>query len=92
MLVLNLRPIIAPHPDYLLATLGCDLDETGLAVVDRAGRTSVTGVWGAGNAIDPRAQLITAAGAGSPAPIDINNDLVQDDISRAVAVESTAAR
>lgn len=75
------RPIIAPHPDYLLAELGCELDETGFAVVDRAGRTSVPGVWGAGNAVDPRAQVITAAGAGSAAAIDINNDLVHEDIA-----------
>lgn len=83
------RPVIAPDPDYLLATLGCDLDETGFAVVDRAGRTSVPGVWGAGNAIDPRAQVITAAGAGSAAAIDINNDLVQEDIALAIASKST---
>ena len=82
------RPVIAPHPDYLLAKLGCELDETGFAVVDRAGRTSVPGVWGAGNAVDPRAQVITAAGAGSAAAIDINNDLVQEDIGRATTSES----
>ena len=82
------RPIIAPHPDYLLADLGCELDDTGFAAVDRAGRTSVPGVWGAGNAVDPRAQVITAAGAGSAAAIDINNDLVQEDIGLAVAGES----
>ena len=81
------RPLITPRPDYLLATLGCDLDDTGFAVADRSGRTSVPGVWGAGNAIDPRAQVITAAGAGSAAAIDINNDLVQDDIALALAAE-----
>jgi thioredoxin reductase len=75
------RPAITPHPDDLLATLGCDLDETGFAIVDAAGRTSVPGVWGAGNAVDPRAQVITAAGAGSAAAIAINADLVQDDIT-----------
>lgn len=57
------------------------LDETGFAVVDHAGRTSVPGVWGAGNAVDPRAQVITAAGAGSAAAIDINNDLVHEDVA-----------
>lgn len=81
------RPIIAPHPGYLLADLGCELDENGFAVVDRVGRTSVAGVWGAGNAVDPRAQVITAAGAGSAAAIDINNELVQDDIALALAGE-----
>ena len=78
------RPIITPHPDYLLASLGCVLDEAGFAVVDPTGRTSTPGVWGAGNAVDPRAQVITAAGAGSAAAIAINADLVQDDIALAV--------
>lgn len=36
-----------------------------------------------------RAQVITAAGAGSAAAIDINNDLVLDDITLAVASESS---
>jgi thioredoxin reductase len=78
------RPINTPHPDDLLAALGCELDEAGFAVVDRTGRTSIPGVWGAGNAVDPRAQVITAAGAGSAAAIAINADLVQDDITLAV--------
>jgi thioredoxin reductase len=78
------RPNIRPHPDDLLASLGCDLDDAGFAIVDGTGRTSVPGVWGAGNAVDPRAQVITAAGAGSAAAIAINADLVQDDITLAV--------
>ena len=78
------RPINAPHRDDLLAQLGCELDDAGFAVVDRTGRTSVAGVWGAGNAVDSRAQVITAAGAGSAAAIAINADLVQDDIALAL--------
>lgn len=78
------RPVITPQPDNLLAALGCELDSTDFAVVDATGRTSVPGVWGAGNAVDPRAQVITAAGAGSAAAIAINADLVQDDITIAV--------
>jgi thioredoxin reductase len=41
-------------------------------------------VWAAGNLVDPRAQVITAAGAGSAAAIGINADLVQDDVNRAL--------
>jgi thioredoxin reductase len=78
------RPVNVPHPDGLLATLGCDLDDAGFPVVDRTGRTSVAGVWAAGNAADPRAQVITAAGAGSAAAIAINADLVQDDVACAI--------
>jgi thioredoxin reductase len=78
------RPIITPHPDNVLARLGCEVDDAGFAVVDGTGRTTVPGVWGAGNAVDPRAQVISAAGAGSAAAIAINADLVQDDIALAV--------
>ena len=78
------RPVNVPHPDGLLASLGCDLDPAGFAVVDRTGRTSTDGVWAAGNVVDPRAQVITSAGAGSAAAIAINADLVQDDVAAAV--------
>jgi thioredoxin reductase len=78
------RPDSTPHDDDLLATVGCDLDAAGFAIVDPSGRTSVPGVWGAGNAIDPRAQVITAAGQGSAAAIAINNDLTAEDVALAV--------
>ena len=78
------RPGNVPHPDGLLPGLGCELDAAGFAVVDGTGRTSVAGVWAAGNVVDPRAQVITSAGAGSAAAIAINADLVQDDVDRAV--------
>ncbi len=42
------------------------------------------GVWVAGNAVNPRAQVITAAGEGSAAAIAINNDLVEEDVRDAV--------
>lgn len=68
----------------LLADLGCDTDDDGWVAADSTGRTSVAGVWAAGNVIDPRAQVITAAGAGSAAAIAINADLVDDDVRRAL--------
>jgi len=80
-----IRPGLVPRPDGLLKGLGCAVDEAGFAVVDGAGQTSVAGVWAAGNAADPRAQVITAAGAGSAAAIAINADLVREDVERAVA-------
>jgi thioredoxin reductase len=83
------RPGNIPHPDGLLPDLGCDLDQAGFAIVDGTGRTSVDGVWAAGNVIDPRAQVITSAGQGSAAAIAINADLVQDDIARAVQEHSS---
>ena len=73
------RPGNVPHTDGLLAGLGCELDEAGFPRVDASGLTSVSGVWAAGNVVDPRAQVITAAGAGSAAAIAINADLVRED-------------
>jgi thioredoxin reductase len=79
-----IRPGNTPHPDRLLTDLGCEVNESGFATVDATGRTSVFGVWAAGNVVDLRAQVITAAGAGSAAAIAINADLVQEDVERAV--------
>jgi thioredoxin reductase len=79
-----IRPVNVPHADGLLAGLGCNVDAAGFAIVDGAGRTSSVGVWAAGNAVDPRAQVITAAGAGSAAAIAINADLVSEDVRNAL--------
>lgn len=79
-----IRPGNLPHTDGLLTGLGCEIDDSGFVTVDASGRTSTPGVWAAGNVADPRAQVITAAGAGSAAAIAINADLVQDDVERAV--------
>jgi thioredoxin reductase len=75
-----IRPGNVPHADGLLAGLGCTVDEAGFVTVDGVGRTSTVGVWAAGNVVDPRAQVITAAGAGSAAAIAINADLVAEDV------------
>ncbi|MFC7530820.1 NAD(P)/FAD-dependent oxidoreductase [Actinoplanes sp. GCM10030250] len=77
-------PRFAPN-DHLLTSLGCDVTEDGWVKTDPAGRTSVPGVWAAGNVVDPRAQVITAAGAGSAAAIALNADLVDDDVRTALA-------
>ena len=72
-------PRFVPNNE-LLVGLGCDLDDDGWVVKDATGRTSVPGVWVAGNVANPRAQVITAAGEGSAAAIAINADLVDDDV------------
>jgi len=72
-----IRPRNVPHPDGLLAGLNVDLDAEGFAVVDRDGRTSAPGVYAAGNVVDPRGSVITAAGAASAAAMAINADLVR---------------
>ena len=77
------RPRPLPTNDLLVA-LGCRVDEYGWTVADATGRTTVPGVWVAGNAVDPRAQVITAAGEGSAAAIALNADLVEEDVHLAV--------
>ena len=76
-------PRFVPN-DSLLVSLGCAVNGDGWVAVDNTGRTSVSGVWAAGNIVDPRAQVITAAGAGSAAAIAINADLVDEDVRKAV--------
>lgn len=78
------RPRFVPN-DALLTRLGASADAHGWVAVDTTGRTSIPGVWAAGNAVNPRAQVITAAGEGSAAAIAINNDLVDEDLPIAVA-------
>lgn len=77
------RPTLVPHTD-LLTDLGCATHDNGWVVADPTGRTSVSGVWAAGNAANPRAQVITAAGEGSTAAIALNNDLVEEDVQHAL--------
>jgi thioredoxin reductase (NADPH) len=79
-------PRMVPN-DSLLTDLGCAV-ENGWVSVDRAGATSVPGVYAAGNVTDPRAQVITAAGVGSAAGFAINLDLVDKDIAGALATVS----
>jgi thioredoxin reductase len=76
-------PRFVPNSD-LLVGLGCVVDENGWVRVDSTGRTSTVGVWAAGNVVDPRAQVITAAGGGSAAAIALNADLVDEDVHDAV--------
>lgn len=79
-----IRPVNVPHADGLLAGLGCDIDAAGFPLVDATGRTTTPGTWAAGNVVDPRLQVISAAGAGSVAAIAINADLVREDVERAL--------
>ncbi len=76
-------PRFVPNSALLLG-IGCDVDVDGWVTVDNTGRTSVAGVWAAGNIVDPRAQVITAAGAGSAAAIALNADLVDEEVRDAV--------
>jgi thioredoxin reductase len=79
-----IRPDLHGHDDGLIDSLGCEVDEGGFVRVDATGGTSVAGVWVAGNAANPRAQVITAAGEGSAAAIAINADLVEEDVRNCI--------
>lgn len=50
-------PRFVPN-DELLVGLGCAHDAHGWVDADPTGRTSVPGLWVAGNVVDPRAQVI----------------------------------
>lgn len=78
------RPHFVPNGD-LVVRLGCATHDNGWVVADSVGQTSVAGVWVAGNAANPRAQVVTAAGEGSAAAIAINNHLTEEDTATAVA-------
>src|SRR4051794_41669963 len=76
-------PRFVPN-NQLIVDLGCEVNDDGWVTTDATGRTSVAGVGAAGNVVDPRAQVITAAGAGSAAAIALNADLTADDVLHAV--------
>ncbi|MCM6777629.1 NAD(P)/FAD-dependent oxidoreductase [Nocardia sp. CDC159] len=76
--VVFVAPTFVPD-NAVLTALGCEIGSDGWVVTDSAGRTSVAGVWAAGNVADPRMQVITAAGAACATAIAINADLVAED-------------
>lgn len=78
------RPRFVPN-SILLVRLGCATHDNGWVVADSVGKTTVAGVWVAGNAANPRAQVVTAAGEGSAAAMAINGDLTEEDTAVDVA-------
>ncbi|MFI7529791.1 NAD(P)/FAD-dependent oxidoreductase [Nocardia salmonicida] len=77
-------PCFSPR-DELLTQLGCTVGEDGWVAVDATGRTSVPGVWAAGNVVDSPAQLIHAAAAGSRAAVAVNHYLLEQDIQSSLS-------
>ena len=74
-------PRMKPN-DHLLKSLNCQVNSvTDYIQVNEFGQTSVSGVWAAGNVVNPFAQVITAAGAGSASAIAINGWLLQKDLT-----------
>jgi thioredoxin reductase len=87
---LFMRPAVRGHRDGLATALRCETLAGGLLRIDAEGRASVPGVWAAGNATNPRAQVITAAGEGSAVAIAINTELVNEDVDAAVRSPAAA--
>ena len=70
------RPLWHPIVDFLDA-LALDTDDSGHLLTDRDGRTSLPGVYAAGDVAAPGPQqLIVAAGAGARAAAIITHDLL----------------
>ncbi|HZZ52152.1 MAG TPA: NAD(P)/FAD-dependent oxidoreductase [Pseudonocardia sp.] len=59
---------------------------------DPTGRTSVPGLWAAGNVVDVTAQVVASAAGGTTAAAMINADLIYEDADRAILAERTLER
>lgn len=74
--------------DEPLQQLGVNRIDTpagSLPEVDAFGRTSITGVWAVGNAVNPGALVPIAAAEGAIAALALNGELVQEEIDAAAA-------
>jgi thioredoxin reductase len=82
---------VAPRPepnDRVLRELGARSmrnDGVDWVLVDEDGRTSVRGVWAAGNVVSARATVPMSMSAGNAAGAAINAELIDEDIRIAVA-------
>ena len=77
-------PSFTPSP--LAAQLDCELDEAGAIVIDDDGRTSVPGVFAAGDATTDKKAVVLAAAAGSRAAYAINAGLARGQLPLAPGV------
>ncbi|WP_375386134.1 NAD(P)/FAD-dependent oxidoreductase [uncultured Microbacterium sp.] len=79
------EPALVPL-DEPLRQLGADRTDTPVGAwtaVDAVGRTSVAGVWAAGNAADPTALVPIAMGSGATAGLAINGEFVAEEMAAA---------
>lgn len=66
----------------LPASIGCEFNEAGSIVVDAYGKTSVLGVYSAGDAATEMYQAIAAASSGSIAAAGLNGELLAERWNR----------
>jgi thioredoxin reductase (NADPH) len=93
---LVVQPLARARASFLdgLGLKAAELEVNGVSIgtavqADLAGRTSVPGVWVAGNVTAPTAQVIAAAAAGLTAGAAINFDLIEEETRLAVAARSS---
>jgi thioredoxin reductase len=67
----------------IVTSLGCSRAEDGCITTDGIGKTDMEGVWAVGNANDPSAQLIAAAGDAYRVAVSVNAELVREDVAAA---------
>ena len=66
------------HPSNRLAEqLGCATNADGFIEVDELGRTSVSRVYAAGDAVSPVHQVVVAAASGTRAALAANHDAIE---------------
>lgn len=68
-----------------------ELDGDGCIVTDELGRTSQERVWAVGNATDPSAQVVAAAGDAYRLAVVVNAKLLEEDLGLAVASAADGA-
>ncbi|OWA37417.1 pyridine nucleotide-disulfide oxidoreductase [Saccharibacillus sp. O16] len=63
----------------LPSVLGCETMDSGAMVVDESGRSSIAGIFGAGDGASQKYQVAAAVAAGSMAGAGINTELLESD-------------
>lgn len=72
--IIYYRPISKQHTP-LAEKLGCELDETGYLKVDFLQRTTIEGIYAAGDCTTPMRSVATAVATGNKAGAAINSDM-----------------
>ena len=74
------------HPRYpLVEMLGCGVRKDGEIEIDDRGRTTVPGVYAAGDAVTKVHQVVLAASSGVCAAMAINEDRLKEEVREAVS-------
>lgn len=73
-----LRPAFSHHAPFA-QTLGCELSETGHLKVDPFQKTTVAGIYAAGDCTSPMRSVARAVAEGSMAGAAMNKELIEED-------------